>query len=79
MPGMRVASTDGAGWTAERVELALTTHRRRRDLAEPLGDGAQPRVRRHGRVVAFCASPDDLAALGVDMSRMAVAARWLRR
>lgn len=76
MTGIRVASTDGAGWTVEKVELALTTNRRRRNPAEPLGDGAQLCVRRHGRVVAYCASPDDLAALGVDMSRMAVVARW---
>lgn len=79
MPGLRVASTDGAGWTVETVELALTSRRRRRNRAEPLGDGAQLCVRRHGWVVAFCASPDDLAALGMDMSRMAVVARWLRR
>jgi hypothetical protein len=79
MPGMRVASTDGAGWTVETVELALTTRRRRRGHAEPVGDGAQLCVRRHGRVVAYCASPDDLAALGVDLSRMAVVARWLAR
>jgi hypothetical protein len=76
MPDLRVASTDGAGWTVETVELALTI-RRRRDHAEPLGDGAQLCVWRHGRVVAYCASPDDLAALGVDMSRMAVVTRWL--
>lgn len=78
MPGLRVASTDGAGWTVETVELALTTRRRCRGHGEPIGDGAQLRVRRHGRVVAYCASPDDLAALGVDLSRMAVVARWLR-
>ena len=78
MPGMRVASTDGAGWTVETVELALTARRRRRGRAEPLGDGAQLCVRRHGRVVAYCASPDDLAALAVDMSQMAVVARWLQ-
>ena len=78
MPGLRVASTDGAGWTVETVELALTTRRRRRGHGEPIGDGAQLCVRRHGRVVAYCASPDDLAALGVDLSRMAVVARWLR-
>ena len=74
---MRVASTDGAGWTVETVELALTIRRRRRGHAEPPGDGPQLCVRRHGRVVAYCASPGDLAALGVDMSRMAVVARWL--
>jgi hypothetical protein len=77
MPGLRVASTDGAGWTVETVELAPTIRMRRRGHAEPLGDGAQLRVRWPGLVVAYCASPDDLAALGVDMSRMAVAARWL--
>jgi hypothetical protein len=64
---LRVASTDGTGWTVETVELALTIRRRRRRHAEPLGDGAHLCVRRHGRVVAYCASPDDLGALGVDM------------
>jgi hypothetical protein len=58
MPGLRVPSTDGAGWTAETVELALTI-RRRRGHAEPIGDGAQLCVRRHGRLVAYCASPDE--------------------
>jgi hypothetical protein len=77
MPGLRVASTDGAGWTAGTVELALTIRPGRRGHAEPLGDGAQLCVRRHGRVAGYCASPDDLGALGVDMSRMAVAGRWL--
>jgi hypothetical protein len=74
---MRIASTDGAGWTVETVELALTSRRPRRNPAEPLGDGAQLCVRRHGRAVAYCASPEDLAALGLDMSKMAVVARWL--
>lgn len=78
MPGMRVASTDDAGWTIETVELALTGRTRRRGgRAVPVGDGAQLLVRRHGFVVAYCAGPDDLAALGVDMSRVAVVTRWL--
>lgn len=49
MPGMRVASTDEAGWSVETVELALTgrTHRRG-GRAVPIGDGAQLLVRRHG-------------------------------
>jgi hypothetical protein len=42
----------------------------------PLGDGAQLRVTRNGHLIAYCLSPDYLPALGVDMSRMAVVARW---
>jgi hypothetical protein len=42
-----------------------------------LVDSAQLCVRRHGRVVAYWASPEELGALGVDLSRMAVVARWL--
>jgi len=37
--------------------------------------GAQLLVRWHGFVIA-CADPAELACLGVDMSRMAVVARW---
>jgi hypothetical protein len=48
---------------------------RRRGHADPPGGGAYLCVRRDGRVAGYCASPDDLGALGVDMSRMAVAAR----
>jgi hypothetical protein len=33
-------------------------------------------VRRHGQLVAYCVDESDLAALGVDLSRMAVIARW---
>ena len=78
MPGMRVASTDEAGWSVETVELTLTGRRhRRRGRAVPIGDGAQLLVRRHGFVVAYCAGPEDLGALGVDLSRMAVVDRWL--
>lgn len=82
MPGVRVASTDGAGWTVETVDLTLTGGRATRSRRvtgrpEPVGDGAQLLVRRHGRLVAYCASPDELTVLGVDMSRMAVVARWL--
>lgn len=72
---MLLASTDGAAWTVETVDLWLTGHRRT-GVTEPLGDGPQLLVRRHGRVVAYCGSEEDLARLGVDMSRMAVAARW---
>jgi hypothetical protein len=77
MPGIRIASTDGAGWSVETVELALTGRGGRRGgRAAPKGDGAQLCVCRHGCVVAYCASPDELTALGVDLSRMAVVARW---
>jgi hypothetical protein len=75
MPGLPVASTDGAGGTVETVELALTIRMRRRGHAGPPGGGAYLCVRRHDRVAGHCASPDDLSALGVDMSRMAAAAR----
>ena len=75
---MRLASTDGSGWTVETVDLEATGRRRgtRRVSADPLGDGPQLLVRRYGRVVAYCASAADLAELGVDLSRMAVSARW---
>jgi hypothetical protein len=42
----------------------------------PLGDGAQLRVTRNGHLIGYCLSPDELPALGLDMSRMAVVARW---
>lgn len=80
MAGMRIARTDGAGWTVETVDLILTrrcTTRRAGSGLEPLGDGAQLRVTRNGHLIAYCLSPHDLPALGVDMSRMAVVARWL--
>jgi len=44
--------------------------------AAPIGDGPRLCVTRNGYLVACCASPDDLPALGVDMSRMAAVARW---
>jgi hypothetical protein len=69
MAGMRVASTDGAGWVVETVELALTSRSRcgtRRPTPAgspaPLGDGAQLRVTRNGHLIGYCLSPDDLAA-----------------
>jgi hypothetical protein len=81
MAGLHVASTDSAGWSVETVELALTGRRATRRWTPgrlaPIGDGAQLCVTRHGCLIAYCASPDDLAALGVDLSRMAVTARWL--
>jgi hypothetical protein len=79
MAGMRMASTDGAGWTVETVELTLTSRRTTPRLwgsLAPLGDGAQLRVTRNGHLIAYCLSPDELPALGVDMSQMAVVARW---
>lgn len=79
MPGLRIASADGAGWSVETVELALTGRRGRRrgGRAAPVGDGAQLLVRRDGCVVAYCADPAELVGLGVDLSRMAVVDRWL--
>jgi hypothetical protein len=73
-----LASTDGAGWTVETVDLWLTGRQRgeRRVSSEPLSDGSQLLVRRYGYVIARCASAADLAGLGVDMSQMAVAWRW---
>jgi hypothetical protein len=46
---MRIASTDGAGWTVEIVELTLTRRRtaRRRTPGgspAPLGDGGRSRI-----------------------------------
>jgi hypothetical protein len=77
LPGVRLASTDGSGWTVETVDLAMTGRRRVKACGrEPLGDGPQLRVSRFGRVVAYCASLDDVAGLGVNMAQMAVAARW---
>jgi hypothetical protein len=77
MAGMRIASTDGAGWTVETVELSLARRRPGRGgCAAPLGDGAQLRVTRNGHLIGYCLSPDDLPALGVDMSQMAIVARW---
>ena len=43
---------------------------RRSAIAAAMRDAERPPGR------AYCASPDDLPALGVDMSRMAVVARW---
>jgi hypothetical protein len=80
MAGLRVASTDGAGWSVETMELSLTTRGARRGSVPgrpvPVGDGAQLCVTRFGCLVAYCASPEDLPSLGVDLSRMAVVARW---
>jgi hypothetical protein len=74
---MLLASTDGQGWTVETADLWLTGRRSRGGQSEPLGDGPQLLVRRHGRMVAYCGSEGELARLGVDMSRMAVVRRWL--
>ena len=45
--------------------------------SEPLGDGPQRVVSRNGHRVGYFAGLDDLAALGVDLSRMEVVDRWL--
>jgi hypothetical protein len=76
--GVPLASTGNAGWSAETADLRLTGHRRshQRVSTDPLGDGPQLIVRRHGQLVGYCADKSDLAALGVDLSRMAVIARW---
>lgn len=59
------------------MDLALTGRRRGQLCsANPLGDGPQLLVRRYGRLIGYCADADGLAALGVDVSRMAVADRW---
>lgn len=78
MAGVLLASTDNEGWTVETADLRLTGRRRghNRVSADPLGDGPQLIVRRHGQLVAYCADESDLAALGADLSRMAVIARW---
>jgi hypothetical protein len=78
MSGVRLASTDGSGWTVETVDLWLTGRPRGhgRLSVDPLGDGPQLLVRRFGHLVGYCASQADLAGLGVDMSRMAVISRW---
>ncbi|MCW2904127.1 MAG: hypothetical protein JWO67_6392 [Streptosporangiaceae bacterium] len=78
MSGVLLASTDGAGWTVETMDLWLTGRRGRGrpGETEPLGDGPQLLVRRYGRAIGFYAHVTDLAAAGVDMARMAVAARW---
>ncbi len=75
---MRLASTDDEGWTVETIDLVATGRRRgvKRVSADPLGDGPQLLVCRYGRLVAYCASAADLAGLGIDLSRMAVTARW---
>jgi hypothetical protein len=80
MAGLRVVSIDGSGWSVETLELALTGQRaghRSSGRPVPVGDGAQLCVRRYGCVIAYCASPDDLPALGVDLSQMIVIDRWL--
>jgi hypothetical protein len=79
MPGMRIASTDGAGWTVETVELTLTrrrTTRRPRGGPEPLGEARSCASPATATLIGHCLSSDDLPALGVDMSQMAVVARW---
>lgn len=77
MPGVLLASTDGAGWTVETADLRLTERDRghQRVSADPLGDGPQLIVRRHGRIIAYCTDASDLGGLGVDLSRMAVSTR----
>jgi hypothetical protein len=78
MPGVLLASTDGAGWTVETVDLWLTGRRAATPgRADPLGDGPQLLVRRYCHVIGFYRSVADLPAVGVDMALMAVAARWL--
>jgi hypothetical protein len=78
VPGVLLASTDNAGWSVETADLPLTGSRRGivQVSADPLGGGPQLIVRRHGQLVAYCVDESDLAALGVDLSRMAVIARW---
>ena len=79
MAGLRVASIDGTGWSVETMELALTGRGARRDRAPgpaPVGDGAQLCVTRYGCLIAYCACPEDLPSLGVDLSRMTVVAHW---
>jgi hypothetical protein len=76
--GVLLASTDGAGWTVETADLRLTGRHRgsERVSGDPLGDGPQLIVRRYGRQIAYCVDEADLAGLGLDLSRMAVSARW---
>lgn len=78
MSGVLLASTDGAGWTVETVDLALTGRARdgKRVSTVPLGDGPQLAVRRYGRMVAYVANVADLPAVGVDVSQMTAVARW---
>lgn len=77
MAGILLASTDGQGWAVETVDLQLTGRRRGRPGGtEPLGDGPQLLVRRFGRMAGYFPGVGDLASIGVDMARMAVAARW---
>ncbi len=78
MPGILLASTDDAGWTVETADLRFTRRRRGRQRVsvDPLGDGPQLIVRRHGRLIAYCLEQSDLAVLDVDLSRMTVIARW---
>lgn len=80
MAGLRVASIDGSGWSVETMELTLTGRRsghRSSARPVPVGEGAQLCVRRYGYVIAYCSSPDELPALGVDLSQMIVIDRWL--
>ena len=72
-----LASTDGAGWIVEAVDLWLADRQRdeRRVSSEPLGDGPLL-VRRYRYVIAWCADAAGLAGLGVEVSRMAVVRRW---
>jgi hypothetical protein len=78
VPGVLLASTDGAGWTVETADLWLTGRHRgsKRVSTDPLGDVPQLIVCRYGRLIAYCAGEADLARLGVDLRRMAVTARW---
>src|SRR6185437_15000582 len=54
-----LASTDGARWTVETVDLWLTDRQRgeRRVSSEPLGDRRQLLAQRYGYVIAWCADP----------------------
>lgn len=78
MSGVRLASTDGQGWTVETAVLEATGRRRGAVTCspDPLGDGPQLLVCRFGRVVAYCASVAEVEGLGVDMGSMAVVSRW---
>ena len=53
------ASTDGAGWTVETVDLWLTDRQRgeRRVSSEPLSGRRQLLAQRYGYVSAWCAGP----------------------
>ena len=79
MPGVRLESADGAGWTVETVELDLADRHGtgKRISNEPLGDGPQLLVRQHGHRVAYVARSEDLPALGIESGHMTVTSRSL--